>query len=99
MVPDKHSSFLCSVFCIFDTTLPLQDGPTFIIVLRHFAEDRFEINLAISQRAKSSGPIDPALITAVNSLLPCWIEFRILYMKHSYPFVIVIDVVKIIEAL
>src|SRR5947207_8664838 len=99
MIPDIHGSFLCALLGVFDATFPFQHRPTFVVILRKFAKDRFEIYLAVSQGAKSPSAVDPTLIATVNTLFTGWIEFSIFCMKHFNSLVIVVDIFQVVETL
>ena len=53
---DAFGPFLCACGGIFQAAFPFQDGPAFEVVLRQFAEDALEVDLAIS-----NGPNAPRL--------------------------------------
>jgi hypothetical protein len=67
VIADEDCAFGSALFRMLDAALPLDDGPSGIVVLRHFAEDLLEIDLAVSQRAEASGTVDPIEVAAVDA--------------------------------
>ena len=84
---------------MLDAALPLQHRPARIVVLRHLAEDRLEIDLPIAQRAEASCAIDPILVAAIHARPSVGPELRILHMKRAHPIVIEVQELQIIQLL
>src|SRR3546814_4829720 len=84
---------------MLERAFPLEHRPTRIIIGRHLREDRTEIDLPVAERTEASGPIDPALIPAIDAGPAVGPEFGILDVKAAYPLVIDVEEREIIELL
>jgi hypothetical protein len=99
MLFDKGRSLLGTLLGMFDTTLPLHDRPAGVIILCQLTEYRFEIYLAISGRTIPPCSIGPGLVPSKGALLSTGSKLSILYMKGPDAFVVMIDVLQIIQLL
>ena len=99
MFGDEGGALGGALLGALDAALPFQYGPARKIVLGELREDSFEVDLAIAQRAESSGAIDPGLKAAVDALAACRKELGILHVKHFNAVVIEVDVFEIVELL
>src|SRR5580704_5340995 len=99
MVFDEGGAFPGSVFRTLEAAFPFENSPAFIIIGGQFAENRFEVDLAVTQGAKAARAVEPGLVAAVDSLATGGIEFGILYMEHADAVVIDIDIFEVVEAL
>ena len=95
----KGGAFGGALLGALDAAFPFQYGPAWKIVLGELREDSFEVDLAIAQRAESSGAIDPGLKASVDALAACRKELGILHVKHFNAVVIEVDVLEIVELL
>src|SRR3989442_730581 len=68
VVGDELRSFASAILGVLEAAFPLQHRPAGIVVLGELGEDSFEVHLAVTQRTKPSGPIDPRLEPAVHAL-------------------------------
>src|SRR6267378_653818 len=96
---DKRSPLGSSLLAALDATLPLQHGPPIKAILRQLGKYGAEIHLAISRRTKTSCPVHPGLIAAIDALAACRTKLRILHMKHFDALVVYIEEFQIVELL
>ena len=64
---DERRALACALLGMLETAFPFQHGPAVEPVLRQLAEDTAEVDLPVAERAEPSGPIDPALVAAVDT--------------------------------
>src|SRR5262249_50781499 len=99
VVGDEAGALTRTVLRMLETAFPLQYGPAGEVVLRELREDRWEIDLAVAERAEATGTVGPGLKTTIDALAPRRIELGVLHVKHADAFVIEVDVGEIIELL
>src|SRR5690242_9167674 len=97
MTRDERSTLGRALLATLYTAFPLEHRPSFKSVLRKFGEDAFEVDLPVTQRAKSPRAVDPRLVAAVNTLPARGMEFRVLHMEHLDVIMIKIDVLQVVE--
>src|SRR5947208_13118893 len=83
VIAHERRAFPRAILGMLDRALPLHDGPAGIVVLCQLREDRLEVNLPVAERAKTSGPIDPVLITAVHAGFSGRAELSVLDVKNA----------------
>src|SRR5271166_2735218 len=99
MAADKWSAFCCSLLATLDAALPFKNGPAGEIILSELGKDGLKIHLAVAQRTKTAGALQPRLIAAINALLARGTELRVLHVEHLDARVIEINKLKIVELL
>src|SRR5215475_7881630 len=62
LIADEDCALRCAGLGMLEAALPLQHGPSRVVVLRHLAEDRLEVDLPVAERAEPARPVDPVLI-------------------------------------
>src|SRR5882762_10048342 len=82
MACDEWSTLGRTLLGALDAAFPLEDRPAVEIILRELGKNAVEINLAVAGRTKTSGAIDPGLITTVDALASGGIKLRVFHMKH-----------------
>src|SRR5215217_6298225 len=58
-----------ALFGMLDAALPFEHRPARVVVLRELGEDAVEVDLAVAERAKAAGAVDPGLVARVDALL------------------------------
>src|SRR5258708_31534202 len=99
MACDEWSALGRALLGALYTAFPLENRPAVEIILCELGENAVEINLAIAGRTKTSGAIDPGLITTVDALASTGIKLRVFDVKHLDALMIKIEVFQIIELL
>src|SRR5579885_2744146 len=96
---DKGSAFAGALLGALDAAFPFEHGPATVTVLRELRENGLEIHLAIAERTETARAPNPGLKAAVNPLLASRAKFSVLYVKHFYARMIVVDVGEVVELL
>ena len=72
---------------------------TITAVFGQFGKDGFKVDLPVSRRTITSGPVYPIPITSKSSFFPIGFKFRIFDMKRFDKFVVVIDIFDVVQLL
>ena len=99
VVFNEASAFARAVFRMFQRAFPLQHRPAVEIILGELGKHRAEIDMPVAQRAETSRPVDPALITAINAGTAGRIELGILDVKGADALVVNVDEIEIVHRL
>src|SRR3546814_1728560 len=81
VIADEGRALARALRGMLERASPPEHRPTRIIIGRHLREDRTEIDLPVAERTEASGPIDPALIPAIDAGPAVGPEFGILDVK------------------
>src|SRR5262245_11964810 len=99
MPVNELSALPRAVVRILQATLPFQDSPAVIAIPCQTIEDPAKIDLAIADAAKTTGPIKPVLIAAIDPACGTWCELCVLDVEGTDPLVIAIDEAEIVHLL
>ena len=99
VVLDERRALARAVLGMLQRAFPFEHRPAVVIVLRELGEDAAEIDLAVAQRAEAAGPVDPALIAAIDALPAGRIELGVLHVERLDALVIDVDEGEIVELL
>src|SRR6185503_9479109 len=88
---DERRAFARAILGVLQAALPLEHGPAVVTVLRELRKDAFEIDLTVTERTETAGPVDPALIAAVNAGATVRAELGVLDVKRLDALVVEID--------
>jgi len=78
---NELSAFSRAVLGMLQRALPFQHCPAGVVVLRQLREDRAEIDLTVTERAKTTGPAEPITVAAIDPLASVRAEFASLTWK------------------
>src|SRR5260370_30083473 len=82
-VPGNEPRAFCrSLLSALDATFPFEDRPAVEIILRQRGKDAGEVHLPIAARTKTSRPVDPRRISAVDALSTTGTKLRLFHVKH-----------------
>jgi len=96
---DEGSPESGNLFWILDAGFPFENRPALIVKLGKLAENRTQVDLSFTQRAKSPWPFDPTLIAAISEPAADGAELCILYMESSNERMVKVNELKIIDPL
>ena len=99
MTRDKRRAFPGTLFGTFNAAFPFKNGPAVVIGFRQQGEDSLEIDLSVSQRAKTAGTRVPGLVAAIDTHPAVGSEFRIFYMKCLDAIAVKFDEIEVVQLL
>src|SRR5690606_22077243 len=97
VVLNKYRTFTGAVFRMLEGAFPFHDRPAFEVVGRQLAENRFKVDLTVSQRPEAAGAFHPAGVTAVYALFTGGVKLGILYVESPDAFMVVIDIRQVVQ--
>jgi hypothetical protein len=99
VVADKGRALPRAILRVLHTAFPLEHRKAIKSDRSHPREDRLEVDLAVAERTKAAGPIDPWLEARIDALAAGRIELRILDVEGTNALRINVDEGQVVQLL
>src|ERR1700733_4281737 len=99
MVANEGRTLARSVFRMLQGAFPFHDRPTGEVILGQLAEDAAEVNLAISQGTKAPRPVDPILVSAIDTGSTRRIKLGVLHVEGTDALMVDVEEGEVVELL